>query len=104
MFNLFQGSPNRTAQSEIAYSRFISEVEAGRVAEVTIQGRKITGQFKNGAGTFTVYTPDDPKMVDKLKKHDVSVMTKQPEDRMPTFFKIGTAGRGGRVCQTVKNE
>src|SRR3546814_6097679 len=27
-------------------------------------------------------------MVDKLIKHDVSVMAKQPEDSMPTFFAV----------------
>ncbi|MFX4223655.1 MAG: ATP-dependent metallopeptidase FtsH/Yme1/Tma family protein [Thalassobaculum sp.] len=36
LFNLFQGSNTRTAQRSLAYSDFLSEVESGRVNQVTI--------------------------------------------------------------------
>ena len=88
MFNLFQGSSGRTVQTEVPYSRFVSEVESGTVSDVTIQGRKVTGHYKNGAGVFTVYAPEDPTLVDKLIKSGVTVSAKQPDDGMPTFFSI----------------
>ena len=38
LFNLFQGSTQRSAQTSIPYSQFLAEVENGSVADVTIQG------------------------------------------------------------------
>ena len=62
LFNLFQGSGKRTAQQDIPYSDFMSFVEQGTVSKVTIEGQKITGQYKTGTGSFTVFAPNDPNL------------------------------------------
>src|SRR3546814_1812063 len=48
LLNLFQGSTPRSSQSSLPYSDFLSEVEAGRVNQVTLQGKPINGHFSHG--------------------------------------------------------
>ncbi len=43
LFNLFQTPQQRGGASEIPYSDFLSQVDAGRVKTVTIAGDRITG-------------------------------------------------------------
>ncbi|MDP6390208.1 MAG: ATP-dependent zinc metalloprotease FtsH [Alphaproteobacteria bacterium] len=88
LFNLFQGSGNRTAQQDVPYSEFMTNVDQGLVSKVTIEGQKITGQFKSGTGTFTVFAPADPNLVQKLMDKGVEVRAKQPEEGMPTLFAV----------------
>jgi len=58
LFNLFQPGAGRSADAQIAYSDFIGEVNAGRVREVQIQGRSISGHLTDNR-TFQTYTPED---------------------------------------------
>ena len=43
LFNLFQPGVNHTNSTQIAYSDFITEVNGGRVRDVVIQGRTVSG-------------------------------------------------------------
>ena len=86
--NLFQGSGNRTAQQDTPYSEFMSNVDQGLVSKVTIEGQKITGQYKSGTGTFTVFAPNDPNLVQKLMDKGIEVRAKQPDEGMPTLFAV----------------
>ena len=38
LFNLFQGSPHRSADMPVPYSTFLDKVESGDVKKVTIEG------------------------------------------------------------------
>jgi cell division protease FtsH len=78
LFNLFQPSGGRNAASQVAYSDFISEVQAGRVRDVVIQGRVVSGQLTDGR-TFQTYTPEDPTLVQKLTDKGVRVIAKPEE-------------------------
>src|ERR1700739_4532596 len=78
LFNLFQPGANHTAATQVAYSDFISEVNAGRVRDVVIQGRVVSGQLTDGR-TFQTYTPEDPSLVKTLTDKNVRVIAK-PED------------------------
>ena len=62
LFNLFQPGTTHTGATQIAYSDFITEVNAGRVRDVVIQGRTVSGQLNDGR-TFQTYTPEDPALV-----------------------------------------
>jgi cell division protease FtsH len=88
LFNMFQGSANRDTQSPVSYSRFIDEVQNGSVADVTIQGRNITGSFKGGAGSFSTYAPEDPGLVDKLTARGVSISAVPDSEGVPSLFGI----------------
>jgi cell division protease FtsH len=78
LFNLFQPGTTHTAATQVAYSDFISEVNAGRVRDVVIQGRTVSGQLTDGR-TFQTYTPEDPSLVKTLTDKNVRVIAK-PED------------------------
>ena len=88
LFNMFQGSANRGTQSPVSYSQFIDEVQNGSVADVTIQGRNITGSFKGGAGSFSTYAPEDPGLVDKLTARGVSITAVPDTEGVPSLFGI----------------
>ncbi len=78
LFNLFQPGTTHTSATQVAYSDFISEVNSGRVRDVVIQGRTVSGQLTDGR-TFQTYTPEDPSLVKTLTDKNVRVIAK-PED------------------------
>ena len=78
LFNLFQPGATRTAATQVAYSDFINEVNGGRVRDVVIQGRTVSGQLTDGR-TFQTYTPEDSTLVQRLTDKGVRVIAK-PED------------------------
>ena len=79
LFNLFQPSgSSRTGTSQVAYSDFLNEVQAGHVRDVTIQGRTLTGQLSDGR-QFTTYTPEDPAMISRLTEKGVRVVARPEE-------------------------
>src|SRR6201995_4058776 len=78
LFNLFQPGVSHANPTQIAYSDFITEVNSGRVRDVVIQGRVVSGQLNDGR-TFQTYTPEDPSLVKTLTDKNVRVIAK-PED------------------------
>ena len=55
LFNMFQ-DPNKISSNnnEMAFSRFLTEVDSGRVVEVKIQGNNISGVLADG-NNFTTF-------------------------------------------------
>jgi cell division protease FtsH len=88
VFNLFQ-SPggNRGSQSRLAFSEFITNVDRGQVADVTIQGSSISGHFADGRA-FNTYAPDDPTLVERLTKQGVRINALPPEENSPSLLGI----------------
>jgi cell division protease FtsH len=78
LFNMFQSPTERTAGREVAYSKFLSDVDAGRVRDVTIVGERITGTYNDTGGTFQTYSPGDTNLVSELTAKDVNI-TARPE-------------------------
>jgi cell division protease FtsH len=78
LFNLFQPGASHTNATQVAYSDFIADVNAGRVRDVVIQGRTVTGQLNDGHA-FQTYTPEDPTLVKSLTDKNIRVIAK-PED------------------------
>ena len=80
VFNNF--STRQTTSSTIEYSQFYSEVTAGTVERVTIEGRKIQGATKGGQ-SFTTYSPetDNRALIGDLLKNGVTVEGKPPEEQ-----------------------
>jgi len=88
LFNLFQ-NPNksRVAGDKIAFSKFLSEVDTGRVVEVEIQGNNIKGILSDGS-TFNTFSPNYPNLVEKLSEKGVSINATPLEDKMPSLLGI----------------
>ena len=88
LFNLFQGPSGRSGPSTLAFSDFMASVEGGQVADVTIQGSTISGHYVTGGNSFTTYSPDDPGLVETLRKNNVRITAAPPDEGMPTFLGI----------------
>ena len=86
LFNLFQNSGQRGGERQLAFSEFLTQVESDQVADVTIQGREITGKLRSGT-SFSTYAPDDPGLVERLTQHDVRI-TAAPEERIHPLFSM----------------
>ena len=78
LFNLFQPGTSHTPSTQVAYSDFITEVNGGRVRDVVIQGRTVSGALTDGRA-FQTYTPEDPSLVQRLTDKGVRVIAKPEE-------------------------
>jgi cell division protease FtsH len=86
LFNLFQpaSGPGRTS-SQLAYSDFLNEVNAGHVRDVRIQGRTLSGNLNDGR-SFQTYTPEDPSLVSRLTERGVRVEARPEESDVNPLF------------------
>ena len=79
LFNLFQGSGQRTKTSDMSYSEFLEEVERGGVRSVVIAGEAINGIKSNGQ-MFQTYAPKDPQLITRLNEKGVEIKARPPAD------------------------
>jgi len=88
LFNMFQ-NPNKMADSkaEVPFSKFLSEVDEGRVIKVEIQGNNITGLLSDGS-SFTTYSPNYPNLVEKLSNKGVSIIASPIDAKMPSLLGV----------------
>ena len=59
------------------FSQFLSEVDAGRVRDVTISGHEISGHF-NDSNAFQTYALNDPPCFPKLYNKNVAITARPP--------------------------
>ncbi len=76
VFNNF-GQQRQTSQP-LEYSQFITDIRAGRIKSVEIEGRTIVGTREDGE-RFMTYSPDDPGLMADLLNSNVRVVAKPPE-------------------------
>ncbi|MBX3579070.1 MAG: ATP-dependent zinc metalloprotease FtsH [Rhizobiaceae bacterium] len=86
LFNLFQTPQQRGTSREIAYSEFLTDLDAGRVKSVVITGDRITGTYTDNATGFTTYTPGDPDLVKRLEEKGVTITVRPESDGQNTIF------------------
>ena len=88
LFNLFQNPKNITeSRDKVPFSKFLKEVDLGRVVEVEIQGNNINGVLSDGK-TFYTYSPNYPNLVEKLSEKGVSIVATPLEEKMPSLLGI----------------
>ena len=88
LFNLFQEPRGAKIQSEqIPFSKFLKEVDSGRVVQVEIQGNNINGVLSDGS-KFKTYSPNYPELVGKLSDKGVSIVASPVEDKMPSLLGV----------------
>ena len=88
LFNLFQDPrAGKTQNEQIAFSKFLQEVEAGRVVQVEIQGNNINGVLSDGS-KFKTYSPNYPELVGKLSDKGVNIVASPLEDKMPSLIGV----------------
>ncbi len=87
LFNLFQGSPTRSPENSLAYSEFLTEVDRGEILEVTVEGQKITGHYRDGRNFSTTLPPNDASYLGRLNERGVRISVAEPEEGSP-FWSI----------------
>jgi len=87
LFNVFQSPGQRTAPNEISFSELLSEVDSGNVREVTIAGDSISGFFKSNR-SFKTYAPNDPTLVTRLQKNNVTIIAKPLDSGSPSLMDV----------------
>ena len=88
LFNLFQDPRGVKLQDDkIAFSKFLEEVDAGRVIQVEIQGNNIKGILSDGS-KFNTYSPNYPELVGKLSEKGVNIVASPVEDKMPSLLGV----------------
>jgi cell division protease FtsH len=82
LLTVFNNFSTETSSQTLNYSKFIEEVQNDRVAKVIVDGYTIQGTRTNGE-KFTTVRPalQDPKLVDDLLQHNVTIEGKQPEQQ-----------------------
>ena len=88
LFNMFQNPKNSiNTNNQVTFSKFLNEVENGRVVEVNIQGNNITGVLSDGS-KFKTFSPNYPNLVEKLSEKGISINASPLEDKMPSLLGI----------------
>ena len=76
LWRMIQGGPNAGKDQEIAYTQFMSELNQGNVADVTIEGNVARGKLKNGSMYHSVVPATNPALLTALDSHkDVTKTT-----------------------------
>jgi cell division protease FtsH len=85
LFNMFN-KPKPVAD-KISYSDFISQVEAGKITAVTIQGNDVFGKYEGkDAKDFHTYKPNsDADLTQMLLDKKVSIQAKPDEEKFSWF-------------------
>lgn len=89
LFNLFNNPGQRARSNHISYSKFLTDVEAGTIGEVTISGNEIRGNYNDtGRKPFQTYAPNDPNLVSRLSQKGVDITAKPLEDEVPWLLSV----------------
>jgi cell division protease FtsH len=81
--NMFQGP--QTRDEKIAYSQFVTELKAGNVQEVTVQGNVIRGSMQDGK-KFQTYGPQDDAIERFLEPGTEIPFDVKPEEGDPWYI------------------
>ena len=113
-------SANSVSKTDISYSNFIKQVQQDDVKRVTIVENVISGKLKSGTD-FTTIAPNDPELINTLRKHDVEIKAELPpqppwwmtiiSSLLPMLLIVGiwfllmqqSQGGGGRVMSFGKS-
>ena len=69
---LFHEPSQRTSIRDITFSELLTQIDQGRVHDVTISGNEITGHFADNR-SFQTFAPNDPGLVQRLQSKNVQI-------------------------------
>ncbi len=89
LFNAFDSSRTEEGKfQKIAYSDFLADANAGKVATVTIKGNEIRGNYTDGNEPFGTVVPDNENVVDRLVDAGVRINAEQIDPNQISLFSI----------------
>lgn len=77
LFQVFEQGQTPAAE-QISYSQFMAMVDQGQIDEVTIQNQNLKIKDTNNKH-YKSYAPDDPGLVEELRKKGIAITAKPPE-------------------------
>ncbi|MBS0241389.1 MAG: ATP-dependent zinc metalloprotease FtsH, partial [Proteobacteria bacterium] len=89
LFNLFQNPVKTGRANEISYSEFKSQVDAGNISEVLVQGNRYSGQFADKSRQFTTLGPNNQgEVIKDLEAHRVKINVRPPDEDVPSILSL----------------
>ncbi|MBL4601513.1 MAG: ATP-dependent metallopeptidase FtsH/Yme1/Tma family protein, partial [Emcibacteraceae bacterium] len=85
VFSAVNKGPGEEARTDISYSQFLADVDAGRVRNVTIQENNIAGVRADDT-IFQTYAPNDPNLIANLSSKGVDINAQPIETSMLMSF------------------
>jgi cell division protease FtsH len=84
-------NPENRQPSEITYSQFMSDVDAGKVATVTITGVEIRGRYRDTNSQFHLTGPSNQAVyVEHLRSKDVEIRFRDASSASLPLQLLGT--------------
>ena len=87
MLGSFGNSQRRASMENLAFSEFMNSAENKQISEVTVSGADVYGTMTDGREFYT-YAPNDPSMIETLRKNGVKVVAKPIDTSGSTFWGI----------------
>jgi cell division protease FtsH len=88
LFSLFQNPSQRAVSAEVEYSKFLADVDAGKIKRVEIQGDRIIGTYLDNGSTFATYSPGDADLVRRLEGKNVVIAARPLSDGSTSLLGI----------------
>ena len=88
LFNMVNHPAKSERGDDIGYSQFLSAVEDGKVEEVTISGKRLSGKFRGSGDKFNTVAPEDPNLVSMLREKKVNFKVSPIDEDAPSLFTI----------------
>ena len=88
LFNLFQSPSQRTVSADVEYSKFLSDVDSGKVKKVEISGQRIIGTYTDNGQSFSTYSPGDADLVRRLESKNVAISARPITDSSNSLIGI----------------
>ncbi len=79
LYQVFSTSTRTVTVAEKSYSQFISDVDAGSVASVTITNDVVSGVLRDNNTRFQTIIPQGANVVDRLEAKGVSITAREPD-------------------------
>ena len=86
LFNTFQSGGSEKVPTAMPFSDFMKIVDEGKVADVSIKGRVVTGHLSEGGTGFETYLPEDAAVSDKLVAKGIKVTAQNENADGPSFW------------------
>ena len=83
LLHVFQGPNQRPGRSSLTYTEFNQQVTTDAVRNVTISGRHIEGQLKNGTQFSTEVPENDTGITQRMLEHSVDIRVRPDGDNRP---------------------
>ncbi len=82
LLHVFQGPNQRPGRSSLTYTEFNQQVTTDSVRNVTISGRHIEGQLKNGTQFSTEMPENDTGITQRMLEHNVDIRVRPDGDNI----------------------